>query len=163
MSATDHALHVLALPFAAFVTLAALPWPRRKGRAAGWLSIIAGAAALYRALTVWAGGGRGEATWAWIPADGGPIATVGLLVDPLSNAMLVLVTLVSLLVQIYSLAYLDDERPASLGRYYTYQSLFAFSMLGLVLAPGFLQMFVFWELVGLCSYLLIGYWYERPA
>jgi NADH-quinone oxidoreductase subunit L len=77
--------------------------------------------------------------------------------------MLVLVTLVSLLVQIYSLAYLGDERPASLGRYYTYQSLFAFSMLGLVLAPGFLQMFVFWELVGLCSYLLIGYWYERPA
>jgi len=85
-------------------------------------------------------GVRGETTWAWIPADGGPIATVGILVDPLSNAMLVLVTLVSLLVQIYSLAYLGDERPASLGRYYTYQSLFAFSMLGLVLAPGFLQM-----------------------
>src|SRR4029450_4516443 len=65
--------------------------------------------------------------------------------------------------QTYSRAYLVAERPGPLGRYYTYQSLFAFSMLGLVLAPGFLQMFVFWELVGLCSYLLIGYWYERPA
>src|SRR3989442_3246510 len=51
---------------------------------------------------------------------------------------------------------LHDERPASLGRYYTFQSLFAFSMLGLVLSPSFIQMFVFWELVGLCSYLLIG-------
>ncbi|OLC17896.1 MAG: hypothetical protein AUH29_00595 [Candidatus Rokubacteria bacterium 13_1_40CM_69_27] len=163
MSATDHALHVLALPFAAFVILAVLPWLRRKGRAAGWLSIIAVAVALYRALTVWAGGGRGEATWAWIPADGGPIATVGVLVDELSAAMLVLVTLVSLLVQIYSLSYLDRETPPALGRYYTYQSLFAFSMLGLVLSPSFLQMFIFWELVGLCSYLLIGYWYDRPS
>src|SRR5206468_8780709 len=98
-------------------------------------------------------------SWAWIPADEGPTATVGVLLDPLSNAMLVLVTLVSLLVQIYSLAYLRDERAPSLGRYYTYQSLFAFSMLGLVLSPSFIQMFVFWELVGLCSYLLIGYWY----
>src|SRR5437879_5716437 len=77
--------------------------------------------------------------------------------------MLVLVTLVSLLVPICSLAYLSDERPGALGRYYPSQSLFVFSMLGLVLAPGFLQMFVFWELVGLCSYLLIGFWYERPA
>jgi NADH-quinone oxidoreductase subunit L len=70
---------------------------------------------------------------------------------------------VALLVQIYSLSYLHAEPAPSLGRYYTYQSLFAFSMLGLVLAPTFLQMFVFWELVGLCSYLLIGYWYDRPA
>src|ERR687887_1010042 len=91
------------------------------------------------------------------------MATVGVMVDELSMAMLLLVTLVSLLVQLYSLEYLDKEPPRSLGRYYVYQSLFAFSMLGLVLAPGFLQMFIFWELVGLCSYLLIGYWYERPA
>src|SRR2546423_3454102 len=91
------------------------------------------------------------------------MATVGLLVDDLSAPMLVLVTLVSLLVQVYSLAYLHDEPLPSLGRYYAYHSLFAFSMLGLVLSPTYLQMFVFWELVGLCSYLLIGYWYTRPA
>ena len=60
----------------------------------------------------------------------------------------VLVARVSFLVQLYSLGYLADEPPASLGRYYTYQSLFAFSMMGLVLAPNFVQLFVCWELVG---------------
>src|SRR5205807_979946 len=76
-------------------------------------------AALFR-WSVWKGDAHGQ-TWAWIPADEGRTATVGVLLDPLSNAMLVLVTLVSLLVQIYSLAYLRDERAPSLGRYYTYQ------------------------------------------
>jgi len=90
------------------------------------------------------------------------MASVGVWVDGMAMQMCVLVTLISLLVQVYSWSYLADEPPPSLGRYYAYQSLFAFSMLGLVLSPGFLQMFVFWELVGLCSYLLIGYWYERP-
>jgi NADH-quinone oxidoreductase subunit L len=154
---------VLGLPFAAFLVLAVVAPLRRAGRAAGAVSILAAAVALVAALGVWRDGARRVATWAWIPADGGPMATVGLLVDPLSSAMLVLVTLVSLLVQVYSLAYLHDEPAPSLGRYYTYQSLFAFSMLGLVLSPSFVQMFVFWELVGLCSYLLIGYWYERPS
>jgi len=156
-------LSVLALPFVAFVLLAVVAPLRRAGRPAGLVSIVAMALAFAAAVTVWTRGLVVEATWTWLPADGGPIASVGLLVDSLSTAMLVLVTLVSLLVQVYSLAYLHDEPPASLGRYYTYQSLFAFSMLGLVLAPGFLQMFMFWELVGLCSYLLIGYWYDRPA
>jgi NADH-quinone oxidoreductase subunit L len=156
-------LLVLAMPFAAFLLLAVVGPLRRTGRGAGVVSIAAIAISFAAALTVWAQGFVAERTWGWIPADGGPIATVGVLVDPLTNPMLVLVTLVSLLVQIYSLAYLSDERPAPLGRYYTYQSLFVFSMLGLVLAPGFVQMFVFWELVGLCSYLLIGFWYERPA
>jgi NADH-quinone oxidoreductase subunit L len=156
-------LLVPVMPFAAFLLLAIVGPLRRTGRGAGLLSIAAITISFAAALVVWTQGFVGERTWGWIPADGGPIATVGVLVDPLSNAMLVLVTLVSLLVQIYSLAYLSDERPASLGRYYAYQSLFVFSMLGLVLAPGFLQMFVFWELVGLCSYLLIGFWYERPA
>jgi NADH-quinone oxidoreductase subunit L len=87
---------------------------------------------------------------------------VGVLADADSTVMLVLVALVSFLVQVYSLGYLDTEPRPALGRYYTYQSLFAFSMMGLVLAPGFLQLFIFWELVGLCSYLLIGYWYDRP-
>ncbi len=156
-------LLVPAMPFVSFVLLAVVGPLRRTGRPAGLVSIAAIAVSLVAALAVWQRELVAERTWGWIPADGGPIATVGVLVDPLSNAMLVLVTLVSLLVQVYSLAYLGDERPGPLGRYYTYQSLFVFSMLGLVLAPGFLQMFVFWELVGLCSYLLIGFWYERPA
>src|SRR2546428_996920 len=159
------ALLVVLLPFVAFVLLAVVVPLRRRGQAAGAVSIAAIAVAFLAALfswVVWTGEPHVQ-TWAWIPADEGPTGTVGVLLDPLSNAMLVLVTLVSLLVQIYSLAYLRDERAPSLGRYYTYQSLFAFSMFGLILCLCFIQMFVFWELVGLCSYLLIGYWYERPS
>jgi NADH-quinone oxidoreductase subunit L len=154
---------VLVLPFASFLLLALARPLRRRGTLAGWVSILAMAAAFVLALRTWLGGLRGTLIVPWLPGDGGPMATVGLLADGLSVPMLVLVTLVSLLVQVYSLAYLHDEPPASLGRYYVYQSLFAFSMLGLVLSPTYIQMFVFWELVGLCSYLLIGYWYTRPA
>ncbi len=164
---TRLALIVLGLPAAAFVLLALAPPLRRRGRLAGLLSIAAMAGAFLTAVGVWrrtaSGNAGGIATWTWLPGDGGPMATVGVMVDELSAAMLLLVTLVSLLVQVYSLSYLAEEPAPGLGRYYTYQSLFAFSMLGLVLAPTFVQMFVFWELVGLCSYLLIGYWYDRPA
>src|SRR5437764_10594594 len=145
------ALLVVLLPFLAFVLLAVVVPLRRRGQAAGAVSIAAIAVAFLAALFSWFVG-KGDAhvqTWAWIPADEGPTATVGVLLDPLSNAMLVLVTLVSLLVQIYSLAHLADERPGPLGRYYTYQSLFVFSLLGLVPAPGFLPAFDVWELVGL--------------
>ena len=158
-----NALLVLALPFFSFLVIALVRPLRRRGTLAGWLGIVAMAVACVLAVDVLRGGARGTLLTPWLPGDGGPMATVGLLVDDLSAWMLVLVTLVSLLVQVYSLAYLHDEPLPSLGRYYAYHSLFAFSMLGLVLAPTYLQMFVFWELVGLCSYLLIGYWYTRPA
>jgi NADH-quinone oxidoreductase subunit L len=156
-------LAVVGLPFAAFVVLGVVAPLRRSGRGAAAVGIAATGLSLLGALVMWGEGFRSQATWAWLPGDGGPMATVGILVDPLSRAMLVLVSLVSLLVQIYSLAYLHDEPRPSLGRYVTYHALFAFSMMGLVIAPTFVQMFVFWELVGLCSYLLIGYWYDRPA
>ena len=100
--------------------------------------------------------------WDWLPSAGRSLATVGVLADADSTLMLMLVALVAFLVQVYSLGYLSDEPPAALGRYYTYQSLFAFSMMGLVLAPNLLQLFICWELVGLCSYLLIGFWYQKP-
>src|SRR5262249_9774992 len=158
-----YALVVLGLPFLSFAVLGLVPGLRRRGRMAGIVSIAAMALALVTALANWRLGERAEAVWTWLPGDGGPMATVGVVVDPLSTPMLVLVGLISFLVQLYSLGYLHEEPGASLGRYYTWQSLFAFSMLGLVLSATFLQMFVFWELVGLCSYLLIGYWYERPA
>ena len=157
------ALAVLGLPFASFAAIALVRPLRRAGRLAGWLSIAVIACAFLGALVVWGSAPGTEALWGWIPGDEEPMVTVGVLLDDLSAAMLVLVTLVSLLVQVYSLAYLADEPAPSLGRYYAYQSLFAFSMLGLVLSPTFVQMFVFWELVGLCSYLLIGYWYDRPS
>jgi len=157
------ALVALWLPFGAFLLLAVVPPLRRTGPLAGWLSILAVAGSLAAALLLWPTlSGPVEFRWAWIPGQGGPLATVGFLLDMVSATMLVLVGLVCLLVQLYSLGYLEHERAPALGRYYTYHSLFAFSMIGLVLASNFLQMFIFWELVGLCSYLLIGFWYERP-
>ena len=86
---------------------------------------------------------------------------MGLLLDPLSSIMLVVVTSVSLLVQIYSVGYMHDDK--SYSRYFAYLSLFTASMLGLVLAINIIQFFLFWELVGLCSYLLIGFWTTRPS
>jgi NADH-quinone oxidoreductase subunit L len=165
MTPEQLALAVLWLPFCAFLLLAVVVPLRRAGKLAGGVSIAAVAASLLAALALWVQFGPGrslERSWSWIPADAGPLATVGILIDPVSAAMVVLVALVSFLVQLYSLGYLDHESPPALGRYYAYQSLFAFSMLGLVLSNNFLQMFIFWELVGLCSYLLIGFWYEKP-
>jgi NADH-quinone oxidoreductase subunit L len=155
----------LLLPVTSFLILA-LGYPlRRSGRAAGLVSILCAAGALAAALRAWSletPEGMTRIAYEWIPQEAGSLATVGVLADADSTIMLVLVALVSLLVQVYSLGYLDTEPRPALGRYFTYQSLFAFSMMGLVLAPGFLQLFIFWELVGLCSYLLIGYWYQRP-
>jgi NADH-quinone oxidoreductase subunit L len=155
----------LLLPATSFLILA-LGYPlRRSGRAAGLVSILCAAGALAAALRAWSletPEGMTRIAYEWIPQEAGSLATVGVLADADSTIMLVLVALVSLLVQVYSLGYLDTEPRPAMGRYFTYQSLFAFSMMGLVLAPGFLQLFIFWELVGLCSYLLIGYWYQRP-
>ena len=159
------ALIALLLPACAFVILALAGPFRRLGRPAAYLSIVFSAAALVAAIAAFrlaGGGGYSVWLWSWIPAEAGPLATIGVLADGDSALMLVLVALVSFLVQVYSLGYLSDEGLPSLGRYYTYQSLFAFSMMGLVLAPNFVQLFICWELVGLCSYLLIGYWYTRP-
>lgn len=86
----------------------------------------------------------------------------GLFLDKLSGLMLFLVSLVAFAVQVYSLGYMNEETPPSLGRYYAYHSLFAFSMIGLTLSKNILEMFVFWELVGVCSYLLIGFYYYKP-
>jgi len=160
------ALVALLLPAAAFVLLAVVAPLRRAGRAAACISVLFAAGALAAALQTLrltgSATGFSEWLWAWIPAEAGPLASVGVLADGDSALMLVLVALVSFLVQLYSLGYLSDEARPALGRYYAYQSLFAFSMMGLVLAPNFVQLFVCWELVGLCSYLLIGYWYTRP-
>lgn len=84
---------------------------------------------------------------------------MGLLIDPLTSVMLLVVTIVATLVQIYSWGYMHGD--PGFASYYAYQSLFAASMLGLVISNNLIQMFVFWEAVGLCSYLLIGFWFGR--
>ena len=85
---------------------------------------------------------------------------MGILLNPLSALMVVIVTGVSLLVQVYSLGYMKGD-PA-FPRFFSYLSLFSFSMLTLVLADNFILLYMAWELVGLCSYLLIGFWYQKP-
>lgn len=86
---------------------------------------------------------------------------LGVLIDPISVMMLVVVTTVSLMAHIYSLGYMKGER--GFARFYAFLSLFTFSMLGLVLATNIFQMYIFWELVGVSSYLLIGFYYEKPS
>ncbi|MGH7553746.1 MAG: NADH-quinone oxidoreductase subunit 5 family protein, partial [Longimicrobiales bacterium] len=159
------ALVSLLLPAASFLILAIVAPLRRLGRPAAFTSIGFAAGALVAAFYSWRRLAAGQVTTLeldWLPSEGASLASIGIIADADSTLMLILVTLVAFLVQVYSLEYLHDEPPAALGRYYTYQSLFAFSMMGLVLAPNLVQLFICWELVGLCSYLLIGFWYQKP-
>jgi NADH-quinone oxidoreductase subunit L len=159
------ALVSLLLPAISFLILAVVAPFRRLGRPAAYTSILFAAGALVAAFFSWRGHAGGQITkqvWDWLPSDGTSLAAIGILADADSTLMLILVTLVAFLVQVYSLEYLHDEPAPALGRYYAYQSLFAFSMMGLVLSPNLLQLFICWELVGLCSYLLIGFWYQKP-
>ncbi len=87
--------------------------------------------------------------------------TMGLYVDRLATVMLTVVTTVAFLVQVYTHGYMGHDK--GYVRFYAYLSLFASSMLGLVLSPNLVQIYVFWELVGMCSYLLIGFWYDRKS
>ncbi|MXX80906.1 MAG: NADH-quinone oxidoreductase subunit L [Chloroflexi bacterium] len=89
------------------------------------------------------------------------VVNVGVRIDGLTSVMLVVVTGVSLLVQVYSTGYMDGDH--GYRRYFAFMALFTTSMLGLVLADNLLMLFAFWELVGLTSYLLIGFWFHRPA
>ena len=86
---------------------------------------------------------------------------MGILIDPISVMMLVVVTTVSSMVHLYSFGYMKGEK--GFERYYAFLSLFSFSMLGLVLASNLFQMYIFWELVGVSSYLLIGFYYQKPS
>jgi len=96
----------------------------------------------------------------WIVSDG-LAAKFSLLLDPLSAVMLLVVTGVGFLIHVYSVGYMGEDRDYS--RYFSWLNLFTFSMLLLVLADNFLLLFVGWELVGLCSYLLIGFWFTKPS
>jgi NADH-quinone oxidoreductase subunit L len=112
------------------------------------LSEVAGGAVLRIPLYTWAN--SGDLT-----------ITLGLFIDQLTVAMLMLVTIVSSLVHVYTIGYMHGE--PGYARFFSNIALFTFSMLMLVMSDNFLQLFVFWEAVGLCSYLLIGHWYERQS
>jgi NADH-quinone oxidoreductase subunit L len=160
------ALAALLLHALGFLTLAIVAPLRRLGRPAAFVSIACAVGSLVAAVLAWQqhmGGAVSRLVWEWLPSQGQALTTVGILADSDSTVMLSLVALVACLVQVYSLSYLSDEPAPSFGRYYTYQSLFAFSMMGLVLAPNLAQLFICWELVGVSSYLLIGFWYRKPS
>ena len=97
----------------------------------------------------------------WLQFTENLVIKLGILLDPISAMMLIVITTVSLMVHIYSLGYMDGEK--GFQRYYAFLSLFTFSMLGLVVATNIFQMYIFWELVGVSSYLLIGFYYTQPA
>ena len=158
---------ILFLPLAAFLVNGLLirPFLGPRSPLAGYVTIAAVGGAFL--LSLWAlqqvAAGHGEIGWAshsWVTV-GGLDVRVGVLMDPLTAIMLVVVTGVSLAVQVYSQGYMRGD--GGYVRYYAYMSLFTASMVGLVLASSVLQMFVFWELVGLSSYLLIGFWHHRPS
>jgi NADH-quinone oxidoreductase subunit L len=104
-----------------------------------------------------------RATVPWLVVQGRGLGQIGVRLDAVSIPMLVVVCLVALAVQVYSVAYMHGETRRSYGRYFAYHALFLFSMNLLVLAPDLLQAFAGWELVGLVSYLLIGFHFDRPT
>ncbi|MFB3818461.1 MAG: NADH-quinone oxidoreductase subunit L [Candidatus Methylomirabilales bacterium] len=142
---------------------------RRLGRrVVGWvasgsvgLSLLAALRATADLLDLPEGGRRATDVLApWIGVDGFR-ADWALLLDPLSAVMILVVAGVGLLIHVYSIGYM--EREPDYARFFAYLNLFTFSMLMLVLADNYLLLYVFWEAVGLCSYLLIGFWYDKPA
>jgi NAD(P)H-quinone oxidoreductase subunit 5 len=107
-----------------------------------------------------AGAGTTEVLFNWATA-GSFNLQMGFRVDPLAAVMLALVTTVALLVMVYSDGYMAHDK--GYVRFFTYLALFSSSMLGLVISPNLLEIYVFWELVGMCSYLLVGFWYDRDG
>lgn len=162
------AMIALGTPLLAALLLA-LGFPlRRRGRAAAFVSLFGASVTVAASFTLLGSvlsGGASPVGWTvpWLLSGGSPLVEMGLWVDGISASMLAVVALVAFCVQLFSIEYLSAESPASLGRYFTYQSLFLFSMNLLVLAPNLLQLFVGWELVGTTSYLLIGYYYTKPS
>ncbi|MDH3588710.1 MAG: NADH-quinone oxidoreductase subunit L [Gammaproteobacteria bacterium] len=140
---------------------------RRIGRAgAHWITILAvGLSFALSAWVLWQSMSFGgvlfnESIYTWMVSDGLRME-VGFLVDRLTALMMTVVTFVSWMVHIYTIGYMQDD--PGYQRFFSYISLFTFSMLMLVMANNFLQLFFGWEAVGLVSYLLIGFWYKKPT
>jgi len=139
----------------------------------GWVAVAFSGASLVVGLLIGLGemispGSYVDTRYTWIhlaPAPGafptGFSLVMGTLVDPVSALMLIVVTVVGFLVMLYSIGYMHQDR--GLPRYYAELSLFLTAMTGLVLADNLLEFFLFWELVGVCSYFLIGFYYEKPS
>ena len=149
---------ILLLPLFSAVVIGLGAFRSRIASAA--ISVGAVVGSFFLTLLLIAAGGELHPSVIWLAIDGLHI-DVGLQIDKLSKLMLCVVTGVGSLIHIFSLGYMKEDRDFS--RYFAFLSFFIFSMLGIVLADNFVMMFIFWELVGVSSYLLIGFWFEKPS
>ncbi len=168
----EYSIYVLLIPMAMFLLIGLLQG-KLKGRTAGYIGTAAMAVttliAYWVAFQYFFVDGKAdgvyqkvtEYNWVWLQFTERLHIDLGVLLDPISCMMLVVITTVSLMVHLYSLGYMKGEK--GFARYYAFLSLFSFSMLGLVVATNIFQMYIFWELVGVSSYLLIGFYYTKPA
>ena len=158
-------IFLLPLGCFALIALVVRPFFNRDPSIAGYLVVLAIGASFALSIMALVSVIDDPESLAFAPHSwlevGSVVVNVTALVDPLTAIMLVVVTGVSLMVQVYSIGYMHDD--PGYARYFAYMSLFTASMIGLVLAGNVVQLYVFWELVGLCSYLLIGFWYHKPA
>ncbi len=154
---------ILVVPIVAWGLIAL--YVRKLPKIAGYLAVLGvGTACVLAYITLFnvinADGNIATYTHEWFTS--GPLTVnLGVRVDGLTAIMLVVVTSVSFLVQVYSLGYMAGD--PGMGRYFAHMCLFTTAMLGLVLADNLFQLFIFWELVGLSSYLLIGFWFHKPS
>ena len=150
---------VLLLPLIAAVLITVIT--RRSRGLSSFLSCLAVLASFVGACLIFARKEEATASLNWIEFPGLFVVPFGFVLDDLSRMMLVLVTGIGALIHIYSLGYMRGDEGKS--RYFAALSLFMFAMLGIVLSNNFVMLFIFWELVGFTSYVLIGHWFERDA
>jgi len=149
----------LLLPLLAAIIILVATRPLRT--LSGFVSVAAVLGSFLCACIIFSQQASAAASISWINLRPFFSVPLGLTLDPLSRSMLFMVTGVGALIHIYSLGYMGSDEGKS--RYFAGLSLFMFSMLGIVLANNFVMMFIFWELVGVSSYILIGHWFDRPA
>ncbi|MFD1642253.1 NADH-quinone oxidoreductase subunit L [Halohasta litorea] len=167
VTAFDYVPAIVLLPFVSFVVALFLGKYLPKKGAYGGIAATAGSLLLsiWVLLAVRSGSAHQETYWTWAEGVGAQPFTLefGALIDPLSALMLVIVTLIATLVHVFSLGYMNDEGERDLPRYYAGLGLFTASMLGFVIADNLLMAFMFFELVGLCSFLLIGFHFRQEG
>src|SRR4051794_25507981 len=152
-----------AMPFAAAIVILSLGKPRRKSAAVlaigGQIAVLAISIVAFLP-TLQTQGFRAVQNFTWF-TFGEQTQRLGFVLDPLAAAMLVMISLVGLCIFVFSVGYMADDKDFT--RFFAYLSFFSGAMLGVVIANSLLLLFMFWELVGLASYLLIGFWIDRPA
>jgi NADH-quinone oxidoreductase subunit L len=164
MVAFDYAPAIAILPLASFViALFGGRYMPKKGALAGILATGGSLVlSIWMAFTVAAGNTYNQELYTFVSAQEFGLH-LGILIDPLAALMLLIVSLVAFLVHVFSLGYMNDEGEPGLPRYYAGLGLFSASMLGFVMASNLFMAFMFFEMVGLCSWLLIGHWYGESA